>query len=79
MVLKKSQYINDCPATLDYTSINDASTPLTGFSTAMIEGITPGKCIAYKITATGTTYSSNQMSAGRNNKIEYVRELQFNA
>ena len=52
LVLKKSQYINDCPATLDYASINDAPTPLTGFSTAMIEGIAPGRCIAYKITAT---------------------------
>ena len=52
LVLKKSQYINDCPATLNYASINDAPTPLTGFSTAMIEGIAPGRCIAYKITAT---------------------------
>jgi hypothetical protein len=52
LVLKKSQYINDCPATLNYASINDEPTPLTGFSTAMIEGIAPGRCIAYKITAT---------------------------
>ncbi|WP_300394838.1 hypothetical protein [uncultured Psychrobacter sp.] len=52
LVLKKSQYINDCPATLNYASISDAATPLTGFSTAIIEGIAPGKCIAYKITAT---------------------------
>ncbi|WP_435949124.1 hypothetical protein [Psychrobacter sp. DM8] len=52
LVLKKSQYINDCPATLNYAGINDAPTPLIGFSTAMIEGIAPGRCIAYKITAT---------------------------
>lgn len=52
LVLKKFQYLNDCPATLDYTTINETTTPSTGFSTASISNIPPGKCIAYKITAT---------------------------
>ena len=52
LVLKKFQYLNDCPATLDYTTINETTTPSTGFSTTSISNIPPGKCIAYKITAT---------------------------
>ncbi|WP_201576790.1 hypothetical protein [Psychrobacter okhotskensis] len=52
LVLRKSQHINNCPPTLNYTSINDTTSPATGFSTATIENIEPGKCIAYKITAT---------------------------
>lgn len=52
LVLKKRQYINDCPATLNYAGINETTSPATGFSTALIENIEPGKCIAYKITAT---------------------------
>ncbi|WP_227671370.1 hypothetical protein [Psychrobacter sp. 72-O-c] len=56
LVLKKYQYINNCPSTLNYTSINDSPNPVTGFSTASIENIDPGKCIAYKITATNRAY-----------------------
>lgn len=52
LVLKKYQYLNDCPSTLTYTSISETSTPNTGFSTASISNIEPGRCIAYKITAT---------------------------
>lgn len=52
LVLNKSQYINNCPATLAYTSINQSTSPNTGFSTAGIRDIEQGKCIAYKITAT---------------------------
>ena len=52
LVLKKQQYLNDCPSTLNYTNINETATPLTGFSTASIDKVAPGKCIAYKITAT---------------------------
>ncbi len=58
LVLKKSQYINNCPATLGYSSISDTDSPLTGFSTTTIENIEPGKCIAYKITATNRAYVS---------------------
>ncbi|MBO1515757.1 hypothetical protein [Psychrobacter halodurans] len=52
LVLRKSQYVNNCPATLNYTNINDSTSPKTGFSTNLIAGIAPGRCIAYKITAT---------------------------
>ncbi len=52
LVLRKYQYLNDCPSTLTYTSISETSTPNTGFSTASISNIEPGRCIAYKITAT---------------------------
>ena len=52
LVLKKYQYLNDCPSTLTYTSISETSTPNTGFSTATISNIEPGRCIAYKISAT---------------------------
>lgn len=52
LVLTKYQYLNDCPPTLSYTSINESTSPSTGFSTASIDNINPGRCIAYKITAT---------------------------
>lgn len=53
LVLRKFQYINDCPSNLTYSSINTTLDPRTGFSTnAIEESIIPGKCIAYKITAT---------------------------
>lgn len=54
LVLTKYQYINDCPTTLDYTKVSSrlTDTPNTGFSTKSIDNIKPGKCIAYKITAT---------------------------
>ena len=55
LVLTKYQYINDCPASIDYSTIVSTSDPRTGFSTETIpnnESISPGKCIAHKITAT---------------------------
>lgn len=56
LVLKKAQYINNCPTTLNYTDpvINTANNtdPRTGFSTSSINDIAPGQCIAYRITAT---------------------------
>lgn len=56
LVLKKAQYINNCPTTLNYTdpAINTANNanPRTGFSTGSINDIAPGQCIAYRITAT---------------------------
>ena len=52
LVLRKYQYVNDCPPTLAYTAINETTTPSTGFSTASISNIEPGRCIAYKISAT---------------------------
>lgn len=54
LVLTKYQYINNCPATLDYLNIKNRpeDTPLTGFSTRSIDKIIPGQCIAYKIQAT---------------------------
>lgn len=52
LVLRKYQYLNDCPAALSYTTIAETSTPSTGFSTASISNIEPGRCIAYKISAT---------------------------
>ena len=56
LVLKKYQYINNCPSTLNYTNINESTSPSTGFSTASIKDIDPGKCIAYKIAATNRAH-----------------------
>ncbi len=67
LVLKKAQYINNCPTTLSYTdpSLNTANNadPKTGFSTGSISNMTPGQCIAYRITAT------NRANIGINNFI----------
>ena len=54
LVLIKYQYVNNCPATIDYINISNTATdnPNTGFSTKPIDNIESGKCIAYKITAT---------------------------
>ena len=58
LVLRKAQYVNDCRSTLNYTatSINTAGNtdPRSGFSESGISGsdLTPGQCIAYRITAT---------------------------
>lgn len=67
LVLKKAQYINNCPTTLNYTdpSLNTANNtdPRTGFSTGSISNMIPGQCIAYKITAT------NRANIGINNFV----------
>ena len=67
LVLKKAQYINNCPNTLNYTdpSLNTANNgdPKTGFSTGSISNMTPGQCIAYRITAT------NRANIGINNFV----------
>ncbi|WP_299330305.1 hypothetical protein [uncultured Psychrobacter sp.] len=58
LVLRKAQYVNDCPNTLDYTadSLNtpDNPNPRSGFSEDGINGsnLIPDQCIAYRITAT---------------------------
>lgn len=56
LVLKKYQYINNCPTTINYTdpnlNISGNNDPRVGFSTGNISNINPGQCIAYKITAT---------------------------
>ena len=54
LVLIKYQYVNSCPATIDYPTISNtaADNPNSGFSTKPIDNIEPGNCIAYKITAT---------------------------
>ncbi|KAF0570157.1 hypothetical protein FQV37_1058 [Psychrobacter nivimaris] len=58
LVLRKAQYVNDCRSTLNYTAtnINTAGNtdPRAGFSESGISGsdLTPGQCIAYRITAT---------------------------
>lgn len=58
LVLRKAQYVNDCPSTLDYTAstLNTPgnTNPRTGFSESSISGseLIPGQCIAYRITAT---------------------------
>lgn len=52
MVLEKQQYVHDCSATLNYSSILDNETdPSLGFSEVTAK-VDPGQCIAYKITAT---------------------------
>ena len=57
MVLRKAQYVNNCPATLNYSdstlNVSGNTDPRTGFSEGGINGnIIPGQCIAYRITAT---------------------------
>ena len=53
VVLKKYQYVNSCPATLNYSAVPVTADPRTGFSTSTINGsLIPGQCIAYKIIAT---------------------------
>lgn len=61
LVLRKAQYVNDCPTTLTYSDskINTPNNtdPRAGFSESPINGtngnaLTPGQCIAYRITAT---------------------------
>lgn len=57
LVLRKAQYVNNCPPTLNYndSAINTAGNldPTKGFSESSINGnLVPGQCIAYRITAT---------------------------
>lgn len=55
LVLTKYQFINDCSTSINYSTIADTTDPRNGFSINPLpnnESITPGKCIAYKITAT---------------------------
>lgn len=58
IVLRKAQFVNDCPSALDYTAstLNTPgnTNPRTGFSESSISGsdLIPGQCIAYRITAT---------------------------
>lgn len=57
LVLRKAQYVNDCPSTINYTATSmnttDNSDPNKGFSESSINGnLIPGQCIAYRITAT---------------------------
>ena len=57
LVLRKAQYVNDCPLTINYTAtaLNTTgnSDPTKGFSESSINGnLVPGQCIAYRITAT---------------------------
>ena len=64
LILRKAQFVNNCPPTLDYSAstLNTPGNtdPRTGFSESGISGISgisgsdlvPGQCIAYRITAT---------------------------
>ncbi len=53
IVLKKYQYVNDCPTSLNYSTLPITADPRTGFSTdTVLESLIPGQCIAYKIVAT---------------------------
>ncbi|WP_010198168.1 hypothetical protein [Psychrobacter sp. PAMC 21119] len=57
LVLRKAQYVNNCPATLNYSdstlNVSGNTDPRTGFSEGGINGnLIPGQCIAYRITAT---------------------------
>lgn len=61
LVLRKAQYVNDCSSTLNYSATNlntpRNTDPKAGFSESPINGtngnaLTPGQCIAYRITAT---------------------------
>lgn len=51
LVLKKSQYVHQCNASLNYASIGDTNDPNTGFSMNAANNVKPGNCIAYKIDA----------------------------
>lgn len=57
LVLRKAQYVNNCPSTINYTATTLNTTgnsdPTKGFSESSINGnLIPGQCIAYRITAT---------------------------
>ena len=58
LVLRKAQYVNNCPSTISYTNpdLNAVDEPnlRNGFSESANNGnaLTPGQCIAYRITAT---------------------------
>lgn len=58
LVLRKAQYVNNCPSTIPYTDpdLNAVGEPnlRNGFSESANNGnaLTPGQCIAYRITAT---------------------------
>ena len=58
LVLRKAQYVNNCPSTIPYTdpALNAVGEPnlRNGFSESANNGnaLTPGQCIAYRITAT---------------------------
>ena len=55
--MRKAQFVNNCPSTLDYSAstLNTAgnTNPRTGFSESGISGsdLVPGQCIAYRIQA----------------------------
>lgn len=63
LVLRKAQYVNNCPPTLNYSASNINTSgntdPRTGFSESGINGsnLVPGQCIAYRITATNRANS----------------------
>ena len=61
LVLIKSQHVNDCDINANYDGIS--------FSTSEIDGIEPGRCIAYKIDA----YNRGHVAL---NKIKISDELQ---
>ncbi len=58
LVLRKAQFVNNCPSTLDYSAptLNTPGNtdPRKGFSESGISDsdLVPGQCIAYRITAT---------------------------
>ena len=62
LVLRKAQYVNNCPANINYTASNlntaGNTKPNTGFSEDSItDNLNPGQCIAYRITATNRANS----------------------
>ncbi|MFP3454941.1 hypothetical protein R0J89_01595 [Psychrobacter sp. SIMBA_152] len=58
LVLRKAQYVNNCPSTIPYTdpalNVVGETNLRNGFSESANNGnaLTPGQCIAYRITAT---------------------------
>lgn len=62
LVLRKAQYVNNCPSSINYTASNlntaGNTNPRTGFSEGSItDNLDPGQCIAYRITATNRANS----------------------
>jgi hypothetical protein len=62
LVLRKAQYVNNCPPSINYTASNlntaGNTNPRTGFSEGSItDNLDPGQCIAYRVTATNRANS----------------------
>lgn len=71
LVLIKSQYVHECTDSLNYQNVADDNNPAVGFSINPISGVSPGKCIAYRIQAYNRGHVSLQQ-VQINDKLQTV-------